>query len=169
MSAKKQPTVKQKLFAKEYIIDLNGTRAYQAVYKCKEETARINASKLLTNANNKHVQQYIQELINKRADNLDLKAEDVVEEIRKIAFSNATDFMEIKDNRIVVKSLDGLDTTFIAGAKELFDKDGCFLGIELKFHDKTKALDMLMRHLGQYKDKVELSVDEQIQEWLRKK
>jgi hypothetical protein len=26
-----------------------------------------------------------------------------------------------------------------------------------------------MRHLGQYKDKVELSVDEQIQDWLRDK
>lgn len=169
MAIKKRPTQKQRMFAKEYIIDLNASRAYKKVYKCKEETARINSSRLLTNANNKHVQEYIQQLINKRAVKLELKAQDVVDEIRKLAFGNATDFIELKDGRIRVKDLQEIDTTFISGAKEVFDKDGCFLGIELKFHDKSKNLDMLMRHLGQYKDKVEISVDEQVQQWLRGK
>lgn len=46
-------TEKQKRFADEYLIDLNATRAYRAAYPAvkKEEAARANASRLLTNAN----------------------------------------------------------------------------------------------------------------------
>lgn len=46
-------TEKQKRFCEEYLIDLNATRAYKAVYKnCKkDESARVNGSKLLTNTN----------------------------------------------------------------------------------------------------------------------
>lgn len=46
-------TEKQKRFADEYLIDLNATRAYKAAYpSCKkDETARVNGSRLLTNAN----------------------------------------------------------------------------------------------------------------------
>ena len=46
-------TEKQKIFADEYIIDLNATRAYKAAYPNvkKDGAARANGSKLLTNAN----------------------------------------------------------------------------------------------------------------------
>ena len=51
---------KQKRFADEYLIDLNGTRAYKAAYPNvkKDEVAAVNASKLLRNAK---VQKYIKE------------------------------------------------------------------------------------------------------------
>ena len=44
-------TRKQKLFADEYLIDLNATRAYKAVYKnCKSDNAAAAcAAKLLRN------------------------------------------------------------------------------------------------------------------------
>ena len=53
-------TEKQKRFCEEYLIDLNATRAYKAVYKnCKkDESARVNGSKLLTNTN---IKAYIDE------------------------------------------------------------------------------------------------------------
>lgn len=53
-------TEKQKIFADEYLKDLNGTRAYKSAYPNvkKDETARANASRLLTNAN---VKAYIDE------------------------------------------------------------------------------------------------------------
>lgn len=46
-------TKKQKIFADEYLIDLNATRAYRAAYPSvkKDETARANGSRMLTNAN----------------------------------------------------------------------------------------------------------------------
>ena len=41
-------TEKQKLFCDEYLIDLNGTRAYRTVYKSKtDRTAATRASNLL--------------------------------------------------------------------------------------------------------------------------
>ena len=45
-------TEKQKRFCEEYLVDLNGTRAYCIAYpKVKNEAvARTNASRLLTNA-----------------------------------------------------------------------------------------------------------------------
>ena len=53
-------TEKQQRFCEEYLIDLNATRAYKAVYKnCKkDESARVNGSKLLTNTN---IKAYIDE------------------------------------------------------------------------------------------------------------
>ena len=56
----KELTPKQKAFADEYLTDLNGARAYKAVYKSikNDATARANASRMLTNAN---VKAYITE------------------------------------------------------------------------------------------------------------
>lgn len=53
-------TEKQKIFADEYIICLNATRAYKKAYPNvkKDEVARSNGSRLLTNAN---VKAYIDE------------------------------------------------------------------------------------------------------------
>ena len=44
-------TPKQFAFCLEYVKELNGTKAYQQVYKCSYDTAKVNASKLLTNTN----------------------------------------------------------------------------------------------------------------------
>ena len=44
-------TPKQFSFCLEYVKELNGTKAYQEVYKCKKEVASANASRLLNNAN----------------------------------------------------------------------------------------------------------------------
>ena len=53
-------TKKQKIFADEYLIDLNATRAYRVAYPSvkKDETAAVNGSKLLRNTK---VQEYISE------------------------------------------------------------------------------------------------------------
>ena len=46
-------TDRQRRFADEYLIDCNATRAYKAAYPSvkKDEAARVNASRLLSNAN----------------------------------------------------------------------------------------------------------------------
>lgn len=45
-------TEKQKRFADEYLVDLNGTRAYKAAYQSvkSDKTAGVNAARLLGNA-----------------------------------------------------------------------------------------------------------------------
>ena len=58
-------TPKQKIFADEYLIDLNATRAYKVAYpSCKkDEAAAVNGSKLLRNTK---VAEYIQERMKDR-------------------------------------------------------------------------------------------------------
>ena len=77
-------TDKQKRFADENLIDLNATKAYQKVYRCKESTAMVNASKLLSNAK---MSAYLQ---NKR-ERLTTKAEWTIEEILRDIKAIATD------------------------------------------------------------------------------
>lgn len=161
-------TPKQKLFCKHYLINLNATdAAIKAGYSKK--TATKQGSQLLDKTRHPHIAEYLEAKMKNRAEKLDITAEKVVTEIAKIAFANSTDFLEISDGNVVIKDLSQIDTTAIAGAEEVYDKDGIRIGVKIKFHDKVKSLDMLMRHLGQYKDKIELSVDEQIQDWLRGK
>ncbi|MGN0605910.1 MAG: terminase small subunit [Oscillospiraceae bacterium] len=79
-------TEKQKRFCEEYLIDLNGTRAYMAAYSCKkEDTARVNASRMLTNAN---IQDYISELMKQQSERTGITADKVLTELEKVAFAD---------------------------------------------------------------------------------
>jgi phage terminase small subunit len=61
---KKELTPKQKIFCDEYLIDTNGTRAYKTAYNTgNTNTAKVNASKLLTNTN---IKEYIDKRMNEK-------------------------------------------------------------------------------------------------------
>lgn len=150
-------TEKQKIFADEYLIDLNATRAYKAAYSSvkKEETARANGSRLLTNAN---VASYIAERMKERQKRTEVTQDRVVEELAAIAFAKATDYVTVQANgpaaMVMIKStaeLSDEQVRAIAGIKEGAN------GVEIKLNDKQKALELLGRHLGMFKDKMELS------------
>lgn len=71
-------TEKQRFFAEEYLIDLNATRAYKQVYKSckKDETASVNASKLLRNTN---IQNYIKEKLENKHNEKIASVDEVLE------------------------------------------------------------------------------------------
>ncbi len=77
-------TEKQKRFCEEYIVDLNGVRAYIAAYPLvrSDAAARANASRLLTKAN---IQQYIAELRKEQQRRTEITADTVLGELAKIA------------------------------------------------------------------------------------
>lgn len=146
-------TEKQKIFADEYLIDLNATRAYKSVYRNikNDGVARKNGSRLLTNAD---IQKYITDRMQERQKRMEITQDRVLEELAAIAFARATDYAEVKGECVRIKDTDSLtdqQIKAIAGIKE-----GKF-GIELKLNDKEKALELLGRHLGMFKDKVEVS------------
>ena len=131
-------TAKQKIFAEEYLVDLNATRAYKAAYPRvkKDESARVNGSRLLTNAN---VAVYVEKRMQERQKRTEITQDRVLEELAAIAFARATDYAEVRKDRVIIK--DTADLTedqikAIAGIKE-----GKF-GIELKLNDKEKALEL---------------------------
>jgi phage terminase small subunit len=72
-------TPKQKLFIKEYLVDLNATRAaISAGYS--EKTAKQQGSRLLTNVD---VKAELERLSTKRAEKLDISAEYVLKTIKQ--------------------------------------------------------------------------------------
>ena len=71
------------MFADEYLIDLNATRAYKAVYKSikNDETARANGSRLLTNAN---VKEYIDKQLERIHNEKTADAQEVMEYLTSV-------------------------------------------------------------------------------------
>ena len=151
-------TEKQKIFADEYLIDLNATRAYRAAYPSvkKEQTAAQAGSRMLRNVK---VAAYISERMERRQ-RTEVTQDRVVQELAAIAFARATDYVEIRSNGtnsvVVIKPTTELSeeqVRAIAGIKEGVN------GIEIKLNDKEKALELLGRHLGMWNDKIETSKD----------
>lgn len=143
-------TERQKIFADEYLIDLNATRAYKVAYPNvkNDETARANASRLLTNAN---VLKYVEERMKDRQERTEVTQDQVIRELSAIAFAKTTDYVEVRDGRVLIRDtaeLSDVQIKAIAGIKEGTN------GIEIKMYGKEKALELLGRHLGMWNDKL---------------
>lgn len=156
-------TPKQKLFCKYYLISLNATDAAIKAGYSKKTANRIGTE----NLSKPVIREYLESQMKKREQKLEITADKVIAEIAKLAFANTTDILEITDHGVVIKDLTKLDTSCISSAEEVFDKEGMRLGVKIKLHDKTKNLELLGRHLGLFKDKIEHSFDEKIENWLR--
>lgn len=89
-----------------------------------------------------------------RQERTEVTQDQVVKELAAIAFAKATDYAEVRDGQVIIKNtadLSDMMVRAIAGIKEGRN------GIEIKLNDKGKALELLGRHLGMFKDKVEVS------------
>lgn len=130
-------TEKQKRFADEYIIDLNATRAYKAVYKNikNDETAKANGSRLLTNAN---VKKYIDEQLQIISDS-------------KIA--DATEVMKFLT--AVLRGDETEEVVVVEGCGE-----GCSSAVRVNkgigAKDRIKAAELLGKRYGIFTDKLQV-------------
>lgn len=168
-------TEKQKLFADEYLIDLNATRAYKAAYPKvkKDETAAAAAARALRNVN---VAAYVAERMKKRQERTEITQDMVIQELAAIAFSKTTDYAKVVEKEAVtedggpVLDAEGNPVTYRTVELELTDalseKQKSALavikkgrdGYEVKTHDKIKALELLGKHFGMFgKDAVDNS------------
>lgn len=95
-------TPNQKIFADEYLIDLNATRAYKEAYKNvkKDETAAVNGSRLLRNAK---VKKYIEEKMKAREKRTEITQDQVLAELAKIAFADIKDYLSFRTAKTVVE------------------------------------------------------------------
>lgn len=156
-------TDKQKIFADEYLIDLNATRAYRVAYPSvkKDETAAQAGSRMLRNVK---VAKYISDRMKERQERTEVTQDRVVQELAASAFAKATNYVEIRGGRVVIKDTSQLEDNqirAIAGIKEGAN------GIEIKLNDKEKALELLGRHLGMWNDKLDIktpAIDDSIKE-----
>ncbi|MDY5096708.1 terminase small subunit [Clostridium sp.] len=166
-------TEKQKIFANEYLIDLNATRAYKTAYpSCKkEDTAAQAGSRMLRNVK---VKEYIDKRMKEREIRTEITQDKVLQELAMIAFSNGTDFAKVVEKPIILNGIPVLDEegnqrTYRDVELELTDNlpmnkkkaitaiKNTKFGIAIETADKVKALELLGKHLGMFKDKLEVS------------
>lgn len=144
-------TQKQKRFIEEYLIDLNATQAaIRAGYSpdTAQQTGSENLSKPVIRAQ-------IDRAMAERSKRTGVNAERVIQELAKIAFVNAAEVIDPKTATVKEDALPE-DTAAIQSVKvKTFGEDG--LEREIKMADKLKALELLGKHLGMFKDKIELS------------
>lgn len=158
-------TAKQQRFCEEYLVDLNATQAaIRSGYS--EKTAYSMGQQLLKKI---EVQNKIQKLKNERSERTEITQDMVVQELAAIAFADATDFVQVvgrlSENpygqEIIIPDVEITETDkltpiqkkAIAGIKQ--GKNG----IELRLNDKTRALELLGKHLGMWTEKIETDVD----------
>lgn len=144
-------TKKQKRFCEEYLIDLNATQAaIRAGYS--PDTAKAIGCENLTKPD---IRAHIDRAMAERSRRTGVNADRVIQELAKMAFVNATDVIDPKTATVKENALPE-DMAAIQSVKvKTFGEDG--LEREIKMADKLKALEMLGRHLGMFKDKLELS------------
>lgn len=150
------------MFARNYVIDLNATRAAIAA-GYKANSANEQASRLLAN---RKVQAIVARLQSERASKLEIKAERVVEEIARLAFSNMQDYTRTDADGKPVLDLSSITRDQFAAVQEIREDttggsgDGerkVVVRTTLKLGDKTKNLELLGRHLGMFQDNLKVT------------
>lgn len=126
-------TEKQKIFADEYIICLNATRAYKKAYPSvkKDEVARSNGSRLLTNAN---VKAYIDEQLEKLQSERVADQQEVMEYLTAVMRGKKTEPLLVLDGEGKQKVVDAIPPV----------------------QARTKAAELLGKRYRLFTDKVEL-------------
>lgn len=172
-------TKSEKLFADAYLADkdLNGTQAYLSIHpNSSKQAAGVSAHRMLKNAK---IQLYIADKMKEREKRTEITQDMVVKELACMAFAKASDYAKVIEHQAVYTTDDGTRIP-------LYDKDGKELlvkavdvqltdnltedqvraiagikngkyGVEVSLNDKTKALELLGRHLGMFKDKLDIS------------
>ncbi len=161
---------RRELFAREYVIDLNGTRAAIAA-GYSPNGANSKAAQLLATV---RVQKRVEELLAKRASKLEIKADRVLEELAKLAFLDPRKFYREDGSLRQVTELDDDTAACLAGIEheKLYEHyakgQASEIGTttKIKFHDKGQNLERLGRHLKLFTEKVEISADDEMVERL---
>lgn len=138
---------KQRRFVDEYLIDLNATQAaIRAGYS--EKTAYSIG---IQNLKKPEIQAEIQKRQNRLQNKLEITQEKVLRELAAIAFANGSDFAKVVNDglfasvkMIPTDELPPEKLPAIAGIK------ANQYGVEVKLHDKVKALELLGKYLGTF-------------------
>lgn len=147
---------KQDRFVKEYLIDLNATQAaIRAGYSPK--TANEQGARLLANVS---VQEAIAKAMAERSKRTGISQDRVIQELARIAFVNPQNVINPKDASVKADATeDDLACIQSVKVKTMSGEKGSSVEREIKLNDKMKALELLGKHLGMFKDKVELDAD----------
>ena len=159
----KKLTARQKKFANEYPVDLNGTQAaIRAGYSPR--SANPKASEMLKNP---QIAAIIAEKMDARSKRTEVTADRVVEELAKIAFGNIGDYVKITEDggakvdlsettRDQLAALTGIEShVYMEGVG---DDANPVKMTKIRMADKIKALGMLGDHMSIFNKKITVDV-----------
>ncbi len=161
------------IFAREYVVDLNAARAAMASgLALDEEHAKTYGPWLLQQPRVKPLVRYLQQ---NRAQRLDIKADRVVEELQRIAFSNMLDYMQPDEDGNMRMDFSNVTRDQAAAIQEISEdttggqNDGerkLVLRTRFKLADKLRAMELLGKYLGMYQERVRVDVNVSISDAL---
>ena len=173
----KKLTDKQKIFCNEYLAtpDLNVTVAYKKAYPRvkNDDVAAAAGSRLLRNVK---VAEYIKKRMKEREARIEITQDRVLNELAAIAFSNGSKYAKIiektaydEEGKPIIDPETGdvvkYKTIDLVLTDELSENEKKAIssikrgknGIEVATADKVRALELLGKHIGMFKDKIEVS------------
>lgn len=140
-------TEKQRRFVEEYLVDLNATQAaIRAGYS--EDSAKEIGYENLTKP---HIAEAVQTGRLRQRERSEATADRVIAELARIAFADAREVaMWGPDGVTLLQSAD-LDDDTAACIRRVSETRH---GVRCELHDKTRALELLGRHFGQFVDRI---------------
>lgn len=147
-------TKKQKIFVDEYLIDLNATQAAIRAGYSPDTAGSIGSE----NLKKPEIRARIEKAMAERSKRTGINQDRIIMELAKIALLNPKGLVNFDEATIKEDATDE-DVAAVASVKvkRFPTKDGEGVEREVKMYDKTKVLELLGRHLGMFKDKVEVS------------
>ena len=141
---------RQRRFAAEYLIDLNGTQAaIRAGYKARSAAAQ--ASRLLRRPD---VAALLKDGMRDRSRRTGIEADQVLTELARIAFADLRSTAEWGPDGVVPRRSSDLDddaARAVAEVAETRSRSGAT--VKVKLFDKRAALESLAKHLGLYDER----------------
>lgn len=146
-------TAKQQRFVEEYLIDLNATQAaIRAGYS--PATAGAIGSE---NLKKPEIRAHIDKALAERSKRTGINADRVVRELARIALVNPANVINFDEATVREDaSEDDLAAISSVKVKTIPTEDGEIVEREVRFYDKNRALELLGKHLGMFKEMVEL-------------
>ena len=166
-------TPKQKLFCKYYLISLNATDAAIKAGYSKKTANRIGTE----NLSKPVIREYLESQMKSKEQELDISVDRILRELASIAF---LDISEFYNDDGTLKNIKQIDETARRAIQSVTTREEQGATIEngeikpqffnvnnIKANDKLKALELLGKYHSIFKDKIEHSFDEKIENWLR--
>ncbi|MDR1947608.1 MAG: terminase small subunit [Desulfovibrio sp.] len=144
----------QRLFVAEYLVDLNATQAaIRAGYSAR--TANEQAARLLANVS---IQESLETAMKKRERKIEITAEKVLEQYARFAFADVRQLFQ-EDGRLKPMSEWPDDAAAAVAGIETMELDGEVPGLvrKLKLVDKRASLADIGKHLGMFKEQIEVN------------
>lgn len=149
-------TKKQKLFCDEYLIDLNATQAAIRAGYSPDTAYSIGQE----NLKKPEIRAHIDKAMAERSRRTGINADRILIELAKIALLNPANVVNLDEATVRDDALpEDLAAVASIKVKRFPTKDGEGIEREIKFYDKSKALELAGKHLGMFRNKVDLTVE----------